>query len=138
MKKLIIAAWLLATAGTANASKEGALMLSSFHLETDGIATSGKIVIDGKQDKKGELVALQINAFGRDFVVPREKLIRAAAPSANSVRITYEAGTSKTGGRTVHLQLQMGFIRSTKKEALVTLTESGSIEVSEIKSKKGN
>jgi len=132
MRRRLIAISLLVFASTANASKEGILTLSSFRLESEGIGSSGKIVVEEKQNEKRQIVSLKISAFGRDYVVPQEKLSRLGDLQANGVRISYETGYRELGGRTIYIQLQMGFTSFTKKQALITLTEDGKIEVSEI------
>jgi len=88
------------------------------------------------QDAKAQITALTIRAFGRDYVVPKEKLAKLAELPSNGIRISYEHGYTVLGGRTIYVQLQMGFTSVTKKEALITLTEDGKIEVSEIQMKK--
>jgi hypothetical protein len=50
---------------------------------------------------------------------------------ANGVRISYEAGYTGLGGRTIYIQFQSGFTSGTREQALVTLTEDGKVEVSE-------
>jgi hypothetical protein len=131
MKIFAIALILLVTVGTGRASKEGILPLSSFHLESMGIGASGKIVVEGTQDGQGQITELKIGAFGKEFVVPRQKLARLVTLPANGIRISYEAGYKELGGRTIYIQFQMGFTSSTKKQALVTLAEDGRITVDE-------
>ena len=109
------------------------LAFSSFRLESAGIGSSGKIVIAGQQDEKSQITTLTISAFGKDYLVPKEKLAKLAGLPSNGVRISFEQGYPELGGRTVYLQLQMGFTSFTKKEALITLTEDGKIEVSEVR-----
>jgi hypothetical protein len=46
---------LLAFASSAHASKEGILAFSSFRLESNGIGSSGKITVEGKQNDKAQI-----------------------------------------------------------------------------------
>jgi len=121
---------LLAVALSAPASQEGILALSSFRLESPGIGSSGKVVVEGKQSEKNKIVSLKIRAFGKDYVVPKEKLTPLSGLPSNGVRISYEAGHAEFGGRTIYIQFQMGFTSGTREQALVTLKENGKVDVS--------
>ena len=68
-------------------------------------------------------------------MVSKEKLATLGELRSNGIRISYEAGYAKLGGRTIYINLQMGFTSGTKKQALITVWESGKIEVGEIKKK---
>jgi hypothetical protein len=129
MRRLILALVVFAVATCASASKEGILPLSNFRLESDGIDGSGKVVVEGKGDKDGHLVSLKVTAFGRDYLLPKDKVAQFARLMANGVQISYEAGYAELGGRTVYVQLQMGWTSSTRQKAVVTVTENGKIEV---------
>jgi hypothetical protein len=133
--RLTIALLLLAFTSVAYASKEGILAFSSFRLESTGIGSSGKVVIEGQQDERGHIVSLKVEAFGKTFEVPKEKLGGLAELPSNGVRISYEHGYAELGGRTIYVELQMGFTSGTRKQALVTIAESGAIEVSPIEHK---
>lgn len=136
MKTLAIVALGLALAIPAHASKEGILALSSFRMESAGIGSSGKIVVEGQQNEKSQLVTLKISAFGKEYVVPKEKLTKLADLLSNGVRLSVEQGYRVLGGRTIYVQLQMGFTSFTKKEALITVFEDGKIEISDGSVKK--
>jgi hypothetical protein len=123
-------------AGTAEASQEGVLAFSRFRLESDGIGSSGRIRVAGKQNDKTQLIQLKIRAFGKTYVVPPEKLGPLAELQSNGIRISYEPSYEELGGRTVYIQLQMGFTSGTVKKALITVTESGTIEVSNVQDAK--
>jgi len=129
MTRLILALIVLAFATCASASKEGILPLSNFRLESDGIDGSGKVVVEGKGDKDGHVVSLKVTAFGKDYLVPKDKLGRLGGLMANGVRISYEAGYAELGGRTVYVQLQMGWTSSTRQKGVITVTENGKIEI---------
>lgn len=129
MKALPILAILLAVAATAPASQEGILALSSFRLESEGIGSSGKVVVEGKRNDESKAVSLKISAFGKDYVVPEDRLAGLSRLSFNGVRISYEAGYAELGGRTIYIQFQAGFTSGTREKVLVTLTEDGKVEV---------
>jgi hypothetical protein len=137
MKTLTILIFLVLT-GVSFGSQEGILGFSSFRLESNGIGSSGIVVIEGKQDQNLNIKELKITAFGNTFEVPKEELDSLSGLSANGIRITYEHGYSVLGGRTIYIQLQMGFTVATMREALITLNESGTIEVGRIISKTPN
>jgi hypothetical protein len=114
---------------TCRASQEGILPLVSFHLESGGIGASGKVVVDGSQDAHAHLIELKVQAFGKTYVVPADKLALLGDIPSNGVRISYEQGYSDMGGRVVYVQLQMGFTSSTRKDAYVSISEDGTIRV---------
>lgn len=127
--KLAIALLSLAFANITHASKEGILPLASFHLESAGIGGSGKVVVEGQQDDKDRIAALKVEAFGKLFEVPQEKLRGLSELPTNGIRISYERGYVELGGRTIYIELQMGFTSGVRKQALVTITENGAIEI---------
>ena len=134
MARLIVTlAALLTLAVSASASKEGILPFSSFRLESAGIGSSGKIVVEGQQDSHDQLLSLTIAAFGKSYTVPKEKLAEIRDLPSNGIRISYEHGYAELGGRTIYIQLQMGFTDFTKKVALITLKENGKFEISPVR-----
>jgi len=136
MKPFVVALLLFAGVDSVLASKEGILAFSRFHLESDGIGSSGKIIIDGQQNQSSQIVELKISAFGRSYIVPKEQLAGLAELPSNGIRISYEAGYKQLGGRTLYIQLQMGFTSFTKKQAVITVTEDGKIQVSKVELKQ--
>lgn len=134
--KIVIVLLFLAFAGVAYASKEGILPFSSFRLESDGIGSSGKVVVDGKQDDQSRIVSLKVEAFGKIFEVSKEKLAGLSELPSNGVRISYEHGYAELGKRMIYIELQMGFTSGIQKQAQVTIIESGAIEVTAIEPKK--
>ena len=132
MKALFTITLLIAFASSAIASKEGILAFSRFRLESAGIGTSGKVVVEGNQDANGQITALTISAFSKEYIVPKDKLAKLAELHSNGIRISYEHGYPELGGRTIYIQLQMGFTSLTRMEAVVSLSENGKIEVSNI------
>lgn len=117
-------------AGAVLGSQEGPLPLSSFRLESGGTGNSGNVTVEGKQNGQAEIVELRIRAFGKDCVVPPEKLRVLAGLGANGIRISYEAGYDELGGRTVYVHLQAGSTSHAVETALLAITEKGTIEVS--------
>ena len=132
MKRFCIAAILIAAAINAQASKEGILPLSAFHLESAGIGSSGRVVIDGKQNEKDQIVSLKVTAFGKEYSVPKEKLASLGELLANGIRISYAGGWAELGGQVIYIHLQMGSTSQTMKHALIEVTESGKIAVSNV------
>jgi hypothetical protein len=135
--KLIIAGLIfIATLCSSYASKEGILLLSSFRIESDGIGSSGKIAVEGRQEQQEDLqshfLELKVTAFDKTYSLPKEKLDLLTGASANGIRISYETGYEKTGGRTIYIQFQTGFTSFTRKQVLVTLTENGNFEIRKI------
>lgn len=129
MKRWTVTVVAVGLTTAALASQEGPLPLSSFRVESDGIGDSGKISLEGREDDKGRLVELRINAFGKGYVVPSEKLKVLGNLAANGIRISYESGYEEIGGRTMYVHLQAGFVSHTVESALVTVTEDGKVEV---------
>lgn len=128
--------FLVACAVGTRASQEAILPLSSFRLESRGIGESGRVAVTGAQNEKREIVALRVVAFGKEFSVPAEKLAGLAELWANGIRISYEGGYPGLGGERIYIQLQMGFTSSTHKQALITVTEEGKIDVGSVGSVK--
>jgi hypothetical protein len=129
MKSLIAVIALASFVSSAQASKEGILPLSNFRIESDGIGNSGKVIVEGKQGKDDRLLSLKVTAFGKEYVIPKNQLAELKGVAANGVLLSYEGGYRQTGGRTIYVQLQMGFTSSTRTRALITLTEDGTIQI---------
>jgi hypothetical protein len=129
VNKLVLAVAVFVVADFAHASQEGALSLSKFRLESEGIGESGKIAVEGRVNDKQQLVELKVHAFAKDYVVPPKKLELLADLEPNGIRISYERGYEELGGRTVYVQMQLGFTCYTIQTALVTITEKGDIDV---------
>jgi hypothetical protein len=63
MKRFVLAISLLALASPAFASKEGVLALSSFRLESNGIGSSGKVIVAGKQNDKSQSIMSSLTGW---------------------------------------------------------------------------
>ena len=133
MKRLALAVFAAAMAGTAYASQEGCLPISSFRLESDGAGASGKIAVAGKLNDKAQIVELRVTAFGKEHVVPPEHLRTLADLRANGIRISYENGYEELDGRVVYVQLQVGVTSHTAQTAVISIMENGRIEVSKVR-----
>lgn len=124
---------LFTVACNVQSSEEGILAFSNFRLESGGLGSSDKVIVEGVQNTKGQIVSLNVSAFGKDYIVPKERLADLDGLSANGVRISYEAGYAELGGRTIYIQFQMGFVSHTVHQVLVTLTEDGKVKVNKVK-----
>lgn len=128
MKKL----WILLLALLplfAFASKEGMLPLTSFNISSDGLGSSGPVVVQGNSD--GHKVSeLTIKAFDKIFKIPRKHADELGMISTNGVSFTYEAGRKIPGGRTLYITFSKSFFVSGERNRVTLIvTESGNIEV---------
>ena len=62
---------------------------------------------------------MKVYAFGQEYVVPEDKLSDLSELVPNGIRISYESGYSQVGGRTIYIQLQMGFTSHTRMQSTV-------------------
>lgn len=131
MKKIVLIFLVLLAMSPVFASKEGILTLSAFHLESDGIGASGKIVIDGQQNANNQISQLSIHAFDKTYVVSPENLNHLANMTVNGIQISYEQGYQTLGGRTIYIQFQKGFTSGIIKKIILVVTENGQISVLE-------
>lgn len=115
------------------ASEEGALAMASFTFQSNGI-DSGPVTVTGAQSVTG-ISALTIKAFGRDFTLTGTQLQQLKGVMVNAVQLSYETGYPQTGGRTVYLQLSMGFTSGIAAGKRVIVKERGDITVEEVKAK---
>ena|SRR5688572_6385287 len=115
------------------ASEEGALAMSSFTFQSNGI-DSGRVTVTGAQSVTG-ITALTIKAFNREFILTNSHLQQLKGVIVNAVQLSYETGYPKTGGRTVYLQLSMGFTSGMAAGKRVIVKERGDITVEEVKAK---
>lgn len=123
----------LFTSLNVEASEEGALAMASFTFQSNGI-DSGPVTVTGAQSVTG-ISALTIKAFGRDFTLTGTQLQQLKGVMVNAVQLSYETGYPQTGGRTVYLQLSMGFTSGIAAGKRVIVKERGDITVEEVKAK---
>lgn len=116
------------------ANQEAYVPLSRFHLESDGIGSSGKIIVEGREDIKGAVSDLTITAFGKEHVLPKDLLGRLQGLRANGIRITYDSGIF---GGSMHVLFQMGSVSHTTRQMLVTVRPGGGLTVDDVPLKTG-
>ncbi len=130
MKKIVYLVGFVAVISSfAWASQEGALALSTFSLESNGIGESGAVEVKGTISENKEVTALSVNAFGKTYIVPAEKLSKIQNGFYNGIQLSYEAGYKELGGKTIYIVLQSGFTSGVTQRIMISLTESGTIEI---------
>lgn len=127
-----IALCLLCASSSGFASREAILPFDSFSLESKGAAGWGPVSVSGAQSDAG-ISTLQVKAFGRHFSLAVEQMKALEGFSANGVQLVYESGHERLGGRSVHVIFSRGFTSGQVAQRHVTVTESGSVSVSEQK-----
>jgi hypothetical protein len=119
---------LLVAAPLAHASQEGILELGAFQATSPGIGKSGPVVVSG--ERKGQNVSsLCVQAFERTSCLAPAQLAILSSRMINGIQISYEAGYSQTGGRTVYVLLSKGFTGSRLEANVVSVAENGEIRV---------
>jgi hypothetical protein len=121
---LVASALLLLAAGGSVASEEGALMWSSFTVRSGGIGTSGPVTVSGTQGGNG-ITAMEIDAFGRKVVLDDVHLQRLKGVTMNGMQLSYENGYEQLGGRTLYIQLSLGFTSGTPVRKVLVVHERG-------------
>ena len=130
MKKTIFTLFILALfVGKAFASQEGVLSFSSFLFKSEGIGESGHVVVSGEKNNKNEIVSLDIEAFGKKYKIPEEKLKDIPKLPFNGIRLSYDGGYKELGGKTIYISFQVGFTSGVTEKVLITITENGKIEI---------
>ncbi len=127
--KLITITLALILSIAANASQEGVLPFSEFTIKSGGIGESGPVEIIGIKSSDGVFVSITVNAFGKNHHFPKSILKEIPAINQNGIQLTYEAGYSSLGGKTIYIQFQKGFTSGVQSKFLVALNEQGSFEV---------
>ena len=110
------------------AAKEGILPFSSLTYESSGIGNSGSVSVSGIQSDDG-ILNLEITAFGQGFVLGEAELSPLRGLRVNGVQLSYIASYVEIGGRTVYLQLSLGFTGGVVDQALIAVNEKGQIEI---------
>jgi len=129
IKIILVAAIMFLLTSSAFASQEGVLSLSSFTLQSEGIGESGPVSISGTTNDGNEFTALTVNVFGKEYKLSDEDLKKIPAKPYNGIQLSYEAGYKELGGKTLYIILQVGFTSGNRDRTLITITESGSIQV---------
>jgi len=118
----------------AQGSQEGALALSSFTIQSAGIGDSGPVTISGTQDSN-MITALSVKAFGKEFNLTTKQLQELKGLRANGIQLSYEHGYKDLGGRTVYLQLSLGFTSERRSAKMVVVNERGDVTVTAARTK---
>jgi hypothetical protein len=117
----------------ARASQEGAMALSSFSFQSTGVDW-GTVSVSGTQNATG-ITALTIKAFRRDFVLTRAQLQELKGVIVNGFQLSGEGGYPELGGKTVYLQLSMGFTSGVHSGKRVIVNERGNLTIETMKIK---
>ncbi|MGL4318529.1 MAG: hypothetical protein ACRCTL_18180 [Pseudomonas sp.] len=133
MNKLLIAALLIIFSQAIYASKEASLDFNSFYFSSEGIGESGQITIKGSQTSEG-IQSLTVNAFDKEYAIPKEQLSKLGTISANQIHISYEYGRYGAGGRTLYVRLTRGFVGGSASGKILALRANGRIRIKDYKS----
>jgi hypothetical protein len=133
--KILVAIVVLLTGAAiaALANQERAVPFSTLRFESSADGRSGKVVVEATQDEKAGLVAFKVVAFGKDYVLPKGQLSALSGVRWNGVRVIDDSGIM---GRTIWIQLQLGFASDTKEHVMIRISHDGSIEVYKPEPKK--
>lgn len=129
MQKIVVSLITYLFLHAAAASQEGVLPFSEFHIKSDGIGESGVIVVNGKKDKNNNFVSLSIKAFGKTIAIPSVILKQIPSKRQNGIQLSYEAGYSNLGGKTVYLQFQVGFTTGVREIFIISTSENGNVKI---------
>ncbi|WP_144234574.1 hypothetical protein [Oceanidesulfovibrio marinus] len=110
-----------------HASKEGALALSSFFLESKGIGSSGPVLVSGEQDDTG-ILSMRVEAFGQTYFVPAELLAKLRGTTANGMRLVYCGGMGNISA-SVYVIFSFGFTSREIQTTALIFGEDSSIEI---------
>jgi hypothetical protein len=110
-------------------SKEGVMPLSKFKFECRGLAVFGNVVVEGEQNTHRRWAWMRITAFDRIFEIDQKELQKLGEYAPNGVLVTSEMGYPELGGRTLYLQLLMGFSSGIRQRAMISVTEDGQIQL---------
>ena len=105
-------------------SKEGVLPLSEFRMASNGIGTSGPVVVEGNVNTQGEVVALSVQAFGMTRSIDTSILKTLNLAHANGIQLSYEAGYRVLGGKTIYILFQKGFTSEIKEKFVLAVSEN--------------
>jgi hypothetical protein len=113
------------------ASQEGAVALSTFNFQSTGVET-GTITITGTQGTTG-ISALTIIAFGRQHTLTPTHLQSLRGMIVNGIQLSGEGGYPELGGKTLYLQLSMGFTSGLAARKVIVVKERGDLSITELK-----
>jgi hypothetical protein len=134
--KVLFAIIVLLTSATivALANQERAVPFSTLRFESSANGRTGKVVVEAIQDEKVGLVAFKVVAFGKEHVLPKEQLSALSGVRWNGVRVIDDSGVF---GRTIWIQLQLGFSTDMKESVMIRISHDESIELYKPETKKG-
>lgn len=115
--------------GSAFTSQEGILTISSFHVDSKGIGSSGPVAVQGTIDIAGE-ISLIVSAFGKTITIPKT-VVEKIPKTFNGIQLSYEKGYESLGGRTIYIMFSTGFLSGQKTKTVLVVTEDGASEVSD-------
>lgn len=72
---------------------------------------------------------MNIEAFGKKFTIPKEKLKDIPKLPYNGIRLSYKYGYKKLGGKTIYVSLYVGFSSGVIEKISITISESRKIEI---------
>jgi hypothetical protein len=107
--------------------------LASFTLQSNGV-DSGPVSVSGSQDATG-VTALTVKAFGKNYALTRAHLQQLRGTIENGIQLSGEGGYPELGGRTIYLQLTMGWTSGIHSGKLITIKERGDITIEAAKAK---
>jgi hypothetical protein len=113
-------------------SQEGVLSFSKISFESEGIGTSGPVSVLCKNNKN-EIHYLEVNAFGKKYILSQRDLKKISKLPYNGIQLSYEQGYKELGGKTVYIVLVFGFKSGTKEKIAITVVENGTIEINSTK-----
>ena len=113
----------------AEASQEGVLSFSEFQIKSNGIGESGIIIVNGKKDNNGNFTSLSVGAFGKTIDIPHIIMEQIPSQNQNGIQLSYEAGYRVLEGKMIYLQFQDGFISGVRETFIISVSESGNIEI---------
>lgn len=109
-------------------SKEGLLITSSFQIESNGIGSSGTVVVSGQRNQNGAFEKIVVKAFGKELAISKENLEKIPR-NTNGLQMSYESGYEKLGGKTVYLIFLSGFTSGNKEKIILSVNEQGNSQI---------
>jgi hypothetical protein len=113
----------------ANASQEGVLPFSKFEIKSGGIGSSGPVTVTGKKNEKGNFITLSVQAFEKTIQIPQSILNQIPFKIQNGIQLSYEGGYKELGGKTIYLQLQVGFTSGSRDLFIIVVKENGTVGI---------
>ena len=108
-------------------SQVGILPVSSVRYESAGLGSSGKVVVEIKQDSAGRFSSIHVSAFGKEQELSKKNLGELDGFLCNGLTACYEIGYEETGGPTVYLTLVKGFFGQPVEKALISIASNGAV-----------